>query len=43
MVLPLHRGLNAIEEAIGRSTEMGKGVLYIPASRTSTISRRSRA
>jgi hypothetical protein len=23
-------GLNAIEEAIGRSTEMGKGVLYIP-------------
>jgi hypothetical protein len=23
-------GLNAIEEAIGRSTEMGKGVLYVP-------------
>jgi len=23
-------GLNAIEEAIGRATEMGKGVLYIP-------------
>ena len=26
-------GLDAIEEAIGRATEMGKGVLYVPGHR----------
>jgi hypothetical protein len=30
MVFRKISGLNAIEEAIGRATEMGKGVLYVP-------------